>query len=301
MERKTLVVVVGPTGVGKTGLAIQLANHFDAEIVSADSRQIYKELEIGTAKPTASQLKTVKHHFINTKSIDEDYDAGIYGQEARTVIDDLFIHHDVIILCGGSGLYIKSLLEGFDDLPEISDAIRTQIIKEYETGGLPWLQREIAVLDPDYYEVVDRKNPQRLMRALEVIRGTGKPFSGFHGKKKSDLPFAVVKIGLELERKALYNRIDNRMDDMIQNGLFEEAERLFAKRHLNALQTVGYREIFGFLESAYSKDEAKRLLKRNSRHYAKRQLTWFKKDPEIMWFNPEDWEKIVGMLMKKLK
>ncbi|HRI79788.1 MAG TPA: tRNA (adenosine(37)-N6)-dimethylallyltransferase MiaA [Cyclobacteriaceae bacterium] len=301
MARKTLIVVVGPTAVGKTGLAIRLAIHFQTEIVSADSRQIYKELEVGTAKPLPDELNAVKHHFINTKSVEEEYDAGTYGLEASQVIDSLFKQHDLVILCGGSGLYVKSIIEGFDDLPEIPDTVRKQVRQEYDSKGLSWLQQEVALQDPEYYEVVDRKNPQRLMRALEVIRGSGQPFSGYHSKNKADLPFDVLKIGLELERPVLYEKIDNRMDEMIRNGLFEEAERFFNQRHLNALQTVGYREIFGFLEGAYGKEEAIRLLKRNSRHYAKRQLTWFRKDSDIHWFKPDDWQGIVNYIDSSIK
>ncbi len=300
MGSKNLIVVVGPTAVGKTGLAIRLAEHFKTEIISADSRQIYKELEIGTAKPSKEELARVKHHFINTMAIGEKYDAGTYGQEARIVIDRLFESHDKIIMCGGSGLYIKSVLEGFDDLPEVPAGIREKVIAESEEKGLAWLQQEVAEHDPDYFEVVDRENPQRLMRALEIIRGTGRPFSTYHKKERLNLPFGVVKIGLELDRAQLYERIDQRMGTMIQDGLIEEAEKLFTLRHLNALQTVGYQEVFGFLEGAYNREEAIRLMKRNSRHYAKRQLTWFKRDPEIQWFQPEDWEGIMAMLKKRI-
>ncbi|HWA34480.1 MAG TPA: tRNA (adenosine(37)-N6)-dimethylallyltransferase MiaA, partial [Cyclobacteriaceae bacterium] len=292
----TLIVIVGPTASGKTALAIHLATIYGTEIVSADSRQIYKELDIGTAKPTESELRQVRHHFIDTKSITEDYDAGTFAREARQVIDELFQVKKYVILCGGSGLYVKALLEGFDELPDVPGGIRTDIIESYNRNGLSWLQEEVRTLDPEYFEIVDRQNPQRLMRALEVIRSSGKPFSLFRKKEKIILPFNVVKIGLNLDRDTLYERIDTRMDKMISDGLFAEAEKFFTSRHLNALQTVGYQEIFGFMEGAYDREEAVRLLKRNSRHYAKRQMTWFRKDKEIEWFDPGNWEPIVAFI-----
>lgn len=299
MSTKNLIVIVGPTAVGKTGLAIKLAEFYKTEIISADSRQIYKELEIGTAKPSLEELLHVKHHFINTKSVEEEYDAGTFGREAREVIDELFKTHDQVVMCGGSGLYIKSVLEGFDDLPDVPAEIRIKIVDEYGRKGLGWLQEEVATQDPDYFEVVDRQNPQRLMRSLEIIRSTGKAFSGFHKKKKIDLPFRVVKIGLELGRLELYERIDKRMDSMVEKGVFDEAEKFFTLRQRNALQTVGYLEAFGFFEGMYDREEAIRLMKRNSRRYAKRQLTWFRKDKEIRWFHPEDWNGTLDHLKEK--
>lgn len=299
MSTKNLIVIVGPTAVGKTGLAIKLAEFYKTEIISADSRQIYKELEIGTAKPSQEELLHVKHHFINTKSVEEEYDAGTFGREAREVIDELFKTHDQVVMCGGSGLYIKSVLEGFDDLPDVPAEIRIKIVDEYGRKGLGWLQEEVATQDPDYFEVVDRQNPQRLMRSLEIIRSTGKAFSGFHKKKKIDLPFRVVMIGLELGRLELYERIDKRMDSMVEKGVFDEAEKFFTLRQRNALQTVGYLEAFGFFEGMYDREEAIRLMKRNSRRYAKRQLTWFRKDKEIRWFHPEDWNGTLDHLKEK--
>ena len=299
MSTKNLIVIVGPTAVGKTGLAIKLAKFYKTEIISADSRQIYKELEIGTAKPSLEELLQVKHHFINTKSVMEEYDAGTFGKEAREVIDELFKTHGQVVMCGGSGLYIKSVLEGFDDLPDVPAEIRIKIVEEYGLKGLGWLQEEVAMQDPDYFDVVDKQNPQRLMRSLEIMRSTGKAFSGFHKKKKVELPFRVVKLGLELSRPESHGRIDQRMDNMIENGLFDEAEKLISVRHLNGLQTVGYLEAFGFFEGMYDREEAIRLMKRNSRRYAKRQLTWFRKDKEIRWVHPEDWNGILSHLKEK--
>jgi len=281
---KKLIVVVGPTAVGKTAVAIQLALALKTEILSADSRQIYAELEIGTAKPSASELQLVQHHFINTKSIKEEYDAGQFGRDALDLLNQLFKKTDTVILCGGSGLYVKAVCEGFDDMPVVPPGIREQIIKEYQEKGLSWLQTKVGEVDPDYFAQVDVKNPQRLMRALELNYASGKSLNELRNRKKTDHPFSIVKIGLELERETLYSRIDQRMDAMIASGLFEEAKKFYPMRNLNALQTVGYQEIFGYLDGLYDREEAIRLLKRNSRHYAKRQMTWFKKDKEVNWF-----------------
>jgi len=284
---------VGPTAVGKTEVAIQLAEYYNTEIISADSRQIYKELEIGTAKPTQDELSRVPHHFINTHFIDQSYDAGAYGRDALHRIHSLFEKLDTLILCGGSGLYIKAVLEGFDDMPDIPSGTREQIIADYESNGLEWLQRRVKEVDPDYFEQVDIHNPHRLIRALELFVASGMKPSELRAKEKRTHDFEIVKIGLELEREQLYARIDARMDTMIEKGLFEEAERFFTMRNLNALQTVGYREIFDYIEGKYDREEAIRLLKRNTRRYAKRQLTWFKRDPEFHWFNPDQLSHII--------
>ena len=293
MRRGRLIVVVGPTAVGKTEVALRLAAHFHTEIVSADSRQIFREMEIGTAKPTTAERSRVPHHFIDSRSIMDSYDAGTYGTEALDLLKTLFHRYGYVVLCGGSGLYVKALLEGFDDLPEVPAHIRETVIADYGRTGLEGLQEELRQYDPDYFEVVDHRNPQRLMRAIEVIRHSGKPFSGFHSKIRKELPFDVIKIGLDIDRDVLYGRIDARVDGMVAAGLFEEAEQLFTHRQLSPLQTVGYQEIFGFLEGLYDRDEAIRLVKRNSRRYAKRQLTWFRKDKSIRWFHPDDWSAIV--------
>jgi len=294
---KKLIVIVGPTAVGKTSVAIQLAQRLNTEIVSADSRQIFRELEIGTAKPAIQELAVVKHHFINTKSIAEDYDAGQFGREALELINNLFKEFDNVIMCGGSGLYVKAVTEGFDDMPEIAEGVREKIIEEYETKGLLWLQQQVEASDPDYFSVVDQKNPQRLIRALEVNYSTGQTFDKLRKKNKLTHPFDIVKIGLELDREQLYVRIDARMDAMIEAGLFDEAKSFYPQRELNALQTVGYQEIFDFLDGLYDREEAIRLLKRNSRRYAKRQMTWFKKDKEINWVNPIDQQKILALVL----
>lgn len=296
MHSKKLIVLVGPTAVGKTAVAIRMAEHFKTEIISADSRQIYKELEIGTAKPTEQDLRQIEHHFINTHSIEQPYDAGTYERDALALIQDLFKNHDTLILCGGSGLYVKAVLEGFDAMPEIPAGIRENIMLEYEQKGLAWLQEKVKERDPEYFQEVDSKNPHRLVRALELHFAKGKPLKELRRAKKITRPFEIVKIGLEVAREELYKRIDSRMEAMIAAGLFEEAERFFPKQNLNALQTVGYREIFGYLNNQYDREEAIRLLKRNSRRYAKRQLTWFKRDPEIKWFRPEQRDEIIGLI-----
>ncbi|UXE67087.1 MAG: tRNA (adenosine(37)-N6)-dimethylallyltransferase MiaA [Chryseotalea sp. WA131a] len=296
VQNRKLIVIVGPTAVGKTALAIRVAKQLKTEILSADSRQIYKELEIGTAKPTAAELAEVSHHFINSHSIQETFNAANFGIQASKLLEELFHQHEYVVVCGGSGLYIKGLLEGFDEMPQMQNGVREKIIHAYQQNGLAWLQDQVKKLDPAYFEIVDVQNPQRLMRALEVIESTDKPFTAWQLKSKRILPYQVIKIGLELERDQLYARIDARMDAMIEGGLFEEAAKFYPQKQLNALQTVGYKEIFDFMDGLYDKAEAVRLLKRNSRHYAKRQLTWFKRDEEIKWFGSADaaWEFLVS-------
>lgn len=294
--QKRLIVIVGPTAVGKTGLAIQLAKSLNTEIISADSRQLYKEMTIGTAKPSTQDLNEVPHHFIDHLPIESTYDAGQYGREALDLISRIFQTNDALIMCGGSGLYIKAVLEGFDELPDVPDGLRQEIIEEYKMKGLGWLQQQVQENDPGYFDVVDQKNPQRLMRAMEVIRHSGLPVSSFRKSEKKELPFKVVKIGLELDRKVLYDRINQRVDDMFEAGLLEEARALYPKRSLNALQTVGYQELFGYFDGDYELGEAIRLLKRNTRRYAKRQMTWFKKDEEIEWFQPNQLDAIVNFI-----
>jgi tRNA dimethylallyltransferase len=290
---KKLIVVAGPTAVGKTGLSLRLAEHYDTEIISADSRQFYRELTIGTAKPEPAELSRVKHHFIDSHSITQTYDAAQFGDDALARATDLFEKFDHVIVCGGSGLYIKALIEGFDDIPETDPEIREELIRGYESNGLEWLQDRMRVEDPDYFEVVDQQNPHRLMRALEVKISTGASITSFQTRQKRKLPFRVVKVGLELPRELLYARIDLRMDEMIARGLFREAEELLPFRQHQALQTVGYQEIFDYLDGKYDKEEAIRLLKRNSRRYAKRQLTWFKRDAEMKWSHPDQLELII--------
>jgi tRNA dimethylallyltransferase len=298
-SKKILIAVVGPTAVGKTEISIKIANHLSAEIISADSRQFYRELEIATAKPDATELSQAVHHLINSLSIHDDYDVRDFENEALTIIEAYFKDHNAMVMVGGSGLFVNALAYGLDELPEVKEGMREKLIAEVETKGIFKLQEELKVNDPEYYAIVDLNNPQRVMRALEVIRSTGKPFSSFRTGGKVERPFQLIWIGLEMEREVLYKRIDLRMDQMIGNGLFEEAQQFYPERDLNALQTVGYKEIFGYLDGKYDKEEAIRLLKRNSRRYAKRQMTWFRKNKEITWFSPNDLEKILNHIQKE--
>lgn len=280
---KTLIVICGPTAVGKTDFAIELAEKLGTEIISADSRQLYREIPIGTAQPTEEQFARVKHHFIAERSVDEDYNAGMFERDALKRLDQLFLHHDKVVCCGGTGLYIKALCDGLDDLPEADEGLRQQLTERLEQEGLKSLQEQLQQLDPAHYSRMDVQNPQRVIRALEVCLSTGKPFSSFHGGAKPERPFKVVKIGLELPREELYERINKRVDLMLQNGWLEEAKAVFEKRHLNALNTVGYKELFAHLEGKLTLDEAIEKIKVNTRRFAKRQLTWFKKDEAIEW------------------
>lgn len=295
-----LVSIVGPTAVGKTSFAIALARHFNCEIISVDSRQFYRELEIGTAKPGPEELNSVKHHFINSHSIKDDVSAGIYEKQALETLHELFKKHSIVIAVGGSGLYFHALWYGLDEIPKVDESIRQQLVREFKSKGLDDLLNELENSDPEFFEVADRKNPQRVIRALEVIRGTGKPYSSFRvnhsGKNR---PFENLKIGLTLDREKLYQRINERMDQMIQAGIFEEASNLSDFRDHNALQTVGYAEIFSYMDGHYDKEEAIRLLKRNSRRYAKRQYTWFNKDPEIVWMDPSEIARAKEFIQKK--
>ncbi len=296
MFGKKLIVIAGPTAVGKTAVAISVAKHFGTEIVSADSRQLFRELTIGTAKPSASELSEVKHHFINSHSIHEPYDAARYGREALELINTLFKTHDHVVLCGGSGLYIRAVCDGFDDIPEVAPAIRETLVREFKTHGVAVLQQKLKTLDPAHFENIDIQNPHRLIRALEVVIGTGASISSFRTQTRPTHSFSVVKIGLELPRLELYERIDTRMEKMIREGLFEEAEGLYPYREHNALQTVGYSEIFGFMEGRYDRNEAIRLLGQNSRRYAKRQMTWFRRDAGMVWMNPADLDGIIKLI-----
>lgn len=289
-KKKNLVTIVGPTAVGKTALAIKLASLFNTEIISADSRQVYKEMEIGTAKPSKLELSQVKHHFINSHSIYEDFSAGKFEEEGLKVLNEIFKTKNIAIMVGGSGLYVDAICKGMDNIPKDAK-IREDLMQQLQNEGLEKLQQQLIKYDPEYYEIVDKENPQRIIRALEVCILTGSRYSTLRTNKEVSRDFNVIKIGLELPRDVLYKRIDLRMDLMIEEGLFEEAENLFQLRHLNALQTVGYTEIFDYLEGKHNKDEAIRLLKRNSRRYAKRQLTWFRRDTEIRWFNLEEIEE----------
>jgi tRNA dimethylallyltransferase len=299
-KTKRIIVIAGPTAVGKTDLSLEVAEHFNTVILSADSRQFYKELEIGTAKPSPEELTRVKHYFINSLSIHDTYDVAQYERDALSLLNELFQTYHTVVVTGGSGLYIKALCEGMDDMPAVAEEIREKWNLLREEKGLAFLQDQVKTIDPEYFEIVDQHNPIRLTRAMEVYEASGKNMTYWRSKNKpSDRPFDIVKIALERPREELYERIDLRMDLMIEEGLFNEAKEFYAFKDLNALQTVGYTEIFEYLDGKYDKEEAIRLLKRNSRRYAKRQLTWFKKDKEFKWFHPENEEELIDYLSSK--
>lgn len=293
MSTKRLVVIVGPTGCGKTALSIRLAEHFAAPILSTDSRQFYRGLAIGTAQPTAEELSCAEHHFIADREITDEVNCGRYEVMALERLETLFQKHDTILAVGGSGLYVRALCEGMDDLPEADEALRTTLTQRLETEGLPALCEELARLDPTYYAEVDRSNPARVMRALEICLQTGVPYSTLRTGIRHERPFQIIKIGIDLPREELYARIDRRVELMIEEGLEQEARQVYPFRALNALQTVGYKELFAYFDGDCSREEAIALIQRNSRRYAKRQLTWFRRDEEVRWFRPDEDEAMI--------
>jgi len=284
---KTCIIIVGPTAVGKTTLAIEVAQHFSTEIISADSRQCFKELNLGVAKPSAEELQLVKHHFINSHSINDTLNAAIFEQYALGKAKEIFKQHDIAVMVGGTGLYIKTFADGIDEVPIINPSIREQIIADFEWEGLEWLQKEVATKDPLYFEKGETKNPQRLMRALEVKLSTGKSIIEFQTQQKRNRDFNIIRIGLEIPKEELHKKINSRVDAMMHNGLLEEVKSLVPYKDLNALQTVGYRELFGHLIGDLTLIDAVEAIKINTRQYAKRQLTWFKKDEEVNWCTPD--------------
>jgi len=300
---KNLVVIAGPTAVGKTELCVRVARAFSCHVVSSDSRQFFKEMTIGTAKPDSKELENVPHHFIDCISVTDEMSAGRYEREALSVLEDLFLDQHMAILTGGSGLYIRAVTEGMSEMPDIGPHYREQLMEELNLKGLAPLQEELGRNDPDYFHQIDQNNTQRIVRALEVIRATGKPFSFFRNKEKQapKRPFNIIKIGLERGRTELYERINKRVDQMLDKGLFDEAKALYPLKHLNALQTVGYKEIFDYLDGHIDWEEAVRLLKRNTRRYAKRQITWFKRDPQITWFHPQHTAEIISFINQSIK
>ena len=283
-----LIVILGPTASGKTDLAIKIAKSFGTEIISADSRQFYRELCIGTAKPSEEQLAQVEHHFIGHISITEEYNISRFEQDAILLLEQLFNKHQAVVMTGGSGLYIDAVCNGIDDQPEHDPEIRRQLNAEYKLSGIKYLQDELLRLDPAYYEVVDRSNPHRLMRAIEVYMITGKPYSFFRKGRQKERNFKVVKFGIQIPREELITRINRRVDQMIADGLIEEAKANYTYRRQNALNTVGYKEIFEYLDGNCALEEAVEKIKINTRRYAKRQMTWFRKDPDIIWIKPEN-------------
>ena len=296
-ELPTLIVVAGPTASGKTAAAIALANHFNTVVVSADSRQFYSEMSIGTAKPNAQELAAAKHYFIGSHSIHHPFSVGDYEKECLALLDELFKVYNVVILAGGSGLFIKAITEGFDEFPDTDPAIRERINGEFTKNGILPLQERLKIADPAYYARVDTNNPQRLIRALEVFEATGKTFSSFRKSAINKRPFNIIKLGLSMPRDLLYDKINRRVDTMITQGLIDEVTALLPYRHLNALNTVGYSEVFDYLGGITGLPRAVELIKQNTRRFAKRQLTWFNKDKEIIWLRADN----AGLVDEMLK
>jgi tRNA dimethylallyltransferase len=297
---KTLIIVTGPTGVGKTKLGIILAKHFDTEIVSADSRQIFRELSIGTAVPTPGELSMVKHHFIHSHSITENYNASKYEAEALKRLDELFLKHNEVVMVGGSMLYIDAVCKGIDILPDADPEIRESLKTRFETEGIESLRLQLKKLDPGYYNIVDLKNPARVIHALEICLTAGKPYSSFRTSPKKERPFRIIKTGLNCDREILHQRINKRVDKMIEAGLENEAGGVYHLKHLNALNTVGYKEFFSHFEGEITRGEAIELIKRNSRRYARKQITWFGKDTETKWFEPNQGTEIIKTIENRI-
>jgi tRNA dimethylallyltransferase len=294
--QKYLIVLTGPTGIGKTKSGIEIAKYFKTEIVSSDSRQIFRELKIGTAVPCSTELAAVKHHFIQTHSIFETYNASRYENDALDLLDKLFKNHDLVLLVGGSMLYIDAVCNGIDIMPDADPEIRKSLKEKLENEGLVSLRFQLKKLDPDYYNSVDLKNPNRIIHALEISIMTGKPYSSFRSNPKKTRPFSILKIGLNCDRDLLHHKINSRVDKMIESGLENEAQNLYSSKQLNALNTVGYRELFSFFDGSSTRDQAIELIKRNTHRYARKQLTWFRNDSEMNWFEPNQTSEIINLI-----
>lgn len=297
---KTLVIILGPTAIGKTSVSINIAQHFNTAVISADSRQIYRELQIGTAVPDSHELHTVKHYLIQNHSIHEYYNASHFEIEALEILSSIFNSNDIAVMTGGSMLYIDTLCNGIDDLPNVDPEIRNTVINKFENEGIEPLRLELKTIDPEYYQMVDLKNHKRIMHALEIYYMTGKKYSSFRSNIKKTREFNIIKVGLNTDRKILHDRINQRVDKMIQQGLVEEVEKFKELRHLNSLNTVGYKELFEYFEGKTSLTNAIELIKRNTRRYARKQLTWFNRDPEIQWFEPCQATEIITYIESKL-
>jgi tRNA dimethylallyltransferase len=296
---KTLIVVTGPTAVGKTELCLDIAKYFNIPIINADSRQIYKELKIGTAAPTEEQMRQVRHFFVGTLSIADYYSASMYEEQTMSLLHELFQTSNIALMCGGSMMYIDAVCNGIDDIPTVSDEIRNELKKRLANEGLEELCKLLKTLDPEHYEIVDRQNPRRVVHALEICLMTGKTYTSFRTNEKKERPFQIIKIAINRNREELYERINHRVDQMMEDGLLEEAQRLYNQRNLNALNTVGYKEMFAYFDGTWSLEEAIERLKGNTRRYARKQLTWFKKDPSVKWFSPDDKEEIIKYIRER--
>ena len=298
--KNTLIVLIGPTGVGKTELSLSIAEHFKTCIVSADSRQLYADLKIGTAAPTPDQLARVPHHFVGTLRLTDYYSAAQYEAEVMVKLEELFQQNDVVVLTGGSMMYVDAICKGIDDIPTVDKETRELMIQRYEEEGLEKLCSELKLLDPEYYQIVDLKNPKRVIHALEICYMTGKTYTSFRTREIKKRPFRIIKIGLTCEREELYNRINRRVDEMMEKGLLEEARSVAEYKHLNSLNTVGYKEIFKYIDGEWPLDFAIEKIKQNSRIYSRKQMTWFKRDTEISWFHPEKKEEIMNHIKNLL-
>ncbi len=297
--KKTLIVITGPTAVGKTALCLDLATHFGIPIINADSRQIYRELKIGTARPTEEQMQQVNHYFVGTLGLEDYYSASLFEQQVLELLSQLFQTHDYALMAGGSMMYIDAVCDGIDDIPTIDDETRALMKRRLAEEGLEQLCEDLKRLDPEYYEIVDRQNPRRVVHALEICTMTGQTYTSFRRCEKRERPFRIIKIGLNREREELYARINQRVDEMMSNGLLEEVKAMYPKRSLNALNTVGYKELFDYLEGRWSLDEAVERIKGNTRRYARKQLTWYKKDEQIRWFHPDEKTSIIDYILSQ--
>lgn len=297
---KTLLVLIGPTGVGKTELSLRLAENFGSPIISSDSRQLYADLKIGTAAPTPEQLNKVTHYFVGTLKLTDYYSAAQYETEVLKLLDKLFQTKDIIVMTGGSMMYIDAVCKGIDDIPTIDKETRELLIQKYETEGLDRLCAELKLLDPEYYKIVDLKNPKRVIHALEICYMTGKTYTSFRTRSAKERPFRIIKIGLTRDREELYERINRRVDIMMEVGLLEEAKSVYPYKHLNSLNTVGYKELFNYFDGTWELPFAIEKIKQNSRIYSRKQMTWFKRDEEIAWFHPDQEEEILDYIRKKM-
>jgi len=293
---KTLIVITGPTAVGKTALCLDIAQHFGIPIINADSRQIYKELKIGTASPTSEQLQLVPHYFVGSLSLTDYYSASLFEQQVLEILSRQFRSHDFALMAGGSMMYIDAVCDGIDDIPTVDDQTRETLKQRLKEEGLEALVEQLKELDPEYYAIVDRQNPRRVVHGLEICLMTGKTYTSFRKREKKERPFRIVKIGLNRPREELYDRINQRVDQMMQQGLLEEAKALYPMRQMNALNTVGYKELFDYLDGRWPLEEAVERIKGNTRRYARKQLTWYKKDPQIRWFHPDEKEQIISYI-----
>ena len=296
---KTLIVITGPTAVGKTALCLDVAKHFHIPIINADSRQIFRELKIGTAPPTEAQMQQVHHDFVGILGLDDYYSASLFEQQVLELLGRQFLSSDYALMAGGSMMYIDAVCDGIDDIPTIDDQTRTTMKQRLADEGLEALCEELRQRDPEYYEIVDRQNPRRVVHALEICLMTGKTYTSFRKREKRQRPFNIIKIGLNRPREELYERINRRVDQMMADGLLEEAKALYPKRHLNALNTVGYKELFDYIDGRWPLEEAVERIKGNTRRYARKQLTWFKKDESIRWFHPDETETIIKYICGK--